>query len=143
MTSSQVLIDTNVIVSLLNKNDATHDLVLEKIQKLEALQTTFLLNSLILSEVCTVVLLRSKSLTLAKQARQLLTSSGMNYVVTPCDAVLEKQTYQIFEAQAKPQLSVADCSLIAQAKMLSTTQVFTLDSQLQKVLRTHGLKSLA
>ncbi len=140
MTSNTIVVDTNIIVSLLNQRDATHKVVSKLLKKIEEEHATFFLNSLILAEICTVLLLRSKSVQLAADARKLLTTPGGNFSIVPFAEALEKQTYQVFALQTKPRLSVADCSLIAQAKLLNITHIFTLDKQLQKVLRSYELE---
>lgn len=142
MTSNRILIDTNIVVSLLNTRDSSHASVLQNLKNFEEDHTTFFLNTIILSEICTVVLLRSKSVSLAQKARELLISPNGNYVVAAFDTQLEQATYRIFTEQTKPQLSVADCSLIAQAKLHNTENIFTLDVQLQKALKKYGLRSV-
>jgi predicted nucleic acid-binding protein len=139
MIFSQVIVDTNIVVSLLNTNDTLHSSVLKQLRMLESNNVQFFLNTLILSEICTVVLLRSKDVPLAQDARKLLISPGSNYSVTPFSAELEQLTYQIFESQEKPQLSIADCSIMAQADLSGITTVFTLDKQLQAALKSRGL----
>lgn len=140
MTSSRVVVDTNTLVSLLNSNDSLHSVVIKKLHSLESSGTQFFLNTLIVSEICTVVLFRSKDVSLTAQARKILVKKGGNYGVVPFEGKLEQLTYQIFESQNKPQLSVADCSIIAQAKLGGSDAILTLDAQLQVAAKKQGLK---
>ncbi|NCN83164.1 MAG: type II toxin-antitoxin system VapC family toxin [Candidatus Pacebacteria bacterium] len=142
MTFNNIIIDANIVISLVNKQDSSRNKVVQKLKKLESEHVRFFLNPLIVSEICTVVLLRSKNVSLAKKAYQLLTAPGSNYIIEKLDEELEQETYRIFTEQAKPKLSATDCSLIAQAKLHGINNIFTLDQTLQKELGKYGLRLL-
>jgi predicted nucleic acid-binding protein len=142
MTFNNIIIDANIVISLINKQDVSRKEVVQKLTKLETEHVRFFLNPLIVSEICTVVLLRGKSVTLAKKAYQLLTVAGSNYIIEEFDEELEQETYRVFTEQTKPKLSATNCSLIAQAKLRGISTIFTLDQNLQKAIQKYGLQSV-
>jgi len=137
------IIDTNILVALYYKNDSTHNQVIKLLSQHKLKSTVLHFNNLILSETITVILGRSKNLQLARQAyNNLALTTSNNFKLTRFNPKLEKTTYQIFFNQPKYHLSIADCSLIAQAKLLNTKYILTLDKKLNQHLTHYHLKSV-
>lgn len=125
------LLDANILVASLNPNDSLHQPVLKFLKSIDTEKK--IVNSFILSEIASILLIRTKNLALAKNFIKKLTSKQINQLQHQLiNQKIFEQTIEIFAQQQKNKLSFADCSLIAHAQTKQITNIVTLDKDLRK-----------
>jgi predicted nucleic acid-binding protein len=129
---NRFIVDSSVHISALLDEDSQHKLAIDLLKKCN-LGTRFV-NPLIVSEVATVLLIKTKNLSFASQSLEKLffLKSAPNKVQSLTSS-LWQASYEVFINQESNKLSFADCSLIAQTKCdKQKTAVVTLDKSLIK-----------
>ncbi len=125
------LLDANILVASLNPHDRSHKVALKFLQSIDP--QLKIINSFILSEIASILLIRTKNLTLAKNFVQQVTNNQINNLKhQSINQIIFKETIKIFANQQQNKLSFADCSLIAHAQIKQITDIVTLDQDLRK-----------
>lgn len=125
------LLDTSVIVAAYIAQDTGHK---RAIKLLSNCGDNVLINQFILAEVSTVLLYKTKQLTLVREVTQLYQPLVWHH------PKLFSISMEIFLQQRSGQLSVADCSLLAQQQLTTQSSIITLDQRLHhraKQLKTN------
>ena len=131
---SKIIVDSNLFIAAYNTHDSLHLKAVESFQNLRFKQK--LINPFIYSEICTVLLLRTKSLFLVKQFDQDIRNASSQTRIHHFSPRFLSLTQKIFFSQPHPKLSFADCSLIAQARSMNIDDIATLDQEVAKFFRS-------
>lgn len=129
---NKYIVDTSVHISALLNEDSQHKSAIDLLKKCD-LGVKFV-NPLIVSEVATVLLIKTKKLKFVRKSLEnLFFSKSAPIKVQPITDSLWQASYEVFINQQSNKLSLADCSLIAQAKFdEQKSAIVTLDKQLSK-----------
>jgi predicted nucleic acid-binding protein len=125
-----ILADTSGLYSLLNRRDQYHA---EATQFYGALpsQTEIVVIEYILAE--TMTLLRARGFSnQAIQFRQTLSASQI-FTLRYSTPELEQATFDVFRHYADKEWSYADCALLAMAKTLNTSLIFSFDHHIDQM----------
>lgn len=126
-----VLVDSNILIALYNKADAKHAVAVELVESLQSQKKV--LNHILLNEVATVLLLRTKNNAHASQiTHNLLHKKITDVIVKNVSNKLMIETSKVFQSQNNTKLSFADCSIIAQARLEGIGTIVTFDKDLVK-----------
>jgi predicted nucleic acid-binding protein len=127
------LVDANVFISASEKENSQRKTAMSLLHKLRSSSKKQFVNSLIAAEVATVILLNSKNVEFTDKIMQdLFLGKGALVEMKSLSIKLWQSTYQIFKNQQSHNLSFADCSLIAQARLEEINTIATLDKDLVK-----------
>lgn len=132
MKNNASLIDSNVLIAAYQKSNSQHEKASRLLWSLRELQPKT--NPLVAQEVCTVLLLRTNNLQFVNQVtRDLFFDSQPLVKLSVLSTQLWQSAYQVFSTQPGSELSFADCSLIAQARLEGVIKIATLDGDLKKI----------
>lgn len=130
-SESKAVIDANVIIAHSFPQDALHRHAISLMRKIDG--TKKYLNPLLVSEIATVLLQKTKDQVSVKQlTNDLITNQLPQVKFQPLSKKLLTQTMIIFAKQKTGNLSFADASVIAQAKLENISQIITFDKNLKK-----------
>lgn len=128
---SMFIVDSSVHVAASLDEDSQHKLAIGLVKKTD-LGVKYA-NPLIVSEVATVLLIKTKDLRHVRQMiKHLFFSKTAIIKLQPLTDSLWQASYEVFINQRSGKLSLADCSLIAQAKCDKKSAIVTLDRQIIK-----------
>lgn len=128
---SNAVIDANVIIAHSFPQDALHQHAIKLMRKVDGLKKY--LNPLLVSEIATVLLQRTKDQVSVNQlTNDLITNQLPQVRFQPLSKKLLAQTMIIFAKQKTGNLSFADASVIAQARLENISQIITFDKDLKK-----------
>ncbi len=125
------LLDANVLIAAYIKDNNQHFLAKSLLAQCQdyKLQT----NRLVVEEVATVLLLLTKDLSFATNITDFLFfDEAAKVEVTVLSQKLWQESYGIFSKQWSNNLSLTDCSLIAQARLQEIKTIVTLDKDLKQ-----------
>lgn len=127
----KILVDANVFVALYHPLDPHHLRALKILNEFKDLRIFYITNNYIISEAATVILLRSKNVTLASSFVEESLERKMGWFkIFQVNKTFQIEAYSIFKKQEKHRgefLSFADCTLLAQAKRQKIKSIFTFD----------------
>lgn len=126
---TKCLVDANIFIGAYLIDDSQHDRAEKILNDLE--KSRLLSNQLLASEVSSVLLLRSKDLAFTREVTDyLFFSSSPAINITAINGQLWQKTYEVFTKQQGCDLSLPDCSLIAQARLERVKHIVTFDQDL-------------
>ncbi|HAV15577.1 MAG TPA: hypothetical protein DCX25_04585 [Candidatus Pacebacteria bacterium] len=132
MKNKPIILDSNVLIAYFNEHDSLHERAVLLVKKIEAQQKV--LSDLILAEVGTVLLTKTKQIQLiGRLLRHFVDKQTKNTALVFCTHPLFSQTLDIFSKQTSSWLSMEDCSIIAYARHFKTTRIATFDKGLKKM----------
>jgi len=126
-----ILLDTSVLAAFANSGDANHAAASKVVGEVfSGRYGPALLPEAILSEVVTVLLVRTNSIQRASEyGEKLLASCSMVY----SDYSLTQAALEVFKRQKNTKLSYADSMLVAVARKLFIRKIATFDKDFLKV----------
>ncbi len=125
-TSPIVIIDSDALIAILNKEDALFDRATETIEYLAARNAQIIYPVTTLTETITTLIRKLNQPSIAaKLVRQ--TSNG-NLLVAPADDTLLIEALSIFNPTASKQRTIFDAMVAVTAKKLNTAYIFSFDS---------------
>lgn len=142
----KILVDANIFIALYYSLDPHHQKVLSLIKRLQPFKIFYVTNNYIINEAITLILIRSKSLSLASNfAGKVYKQTAKWFAMYQADEFHQKETCLLFESQKKYRgefLSFTDCTLIAQAKRQKIKTIFTFDETFRQ-FESEGIKILS
>jgi len=130
----KIVIDSCVFVAAALKKDSQHQVAVKLLNKFKSENKW--VNPLIVSEVATILLLKTKQTQFVSTMLDDLFFSNSAFIkIEKLTKKLWLDSYDIFCHQNSHKLSFADCSLLAQAKVdQQEVEILTLDEDLLKEL---------
>ena len=133
---NHVLIDANILVGLVLREDRHHLDAVRLIRTLLAENKILVTNNYIFSEACTITLLRGKDMEHVKILKHDFCGSEEKLIsITHIKPDWESNIFNLFMKQKKYRsgyLSYSDCSLIVQARKNKIKAICTFDEDLQQ-----------
>lgn len=131
MKTKKILIDANVLIAANYPLDSLHA---SSIKLLESIvENIVIVNYLIISEIATVLLLRSKNISfVSKLIEKILRGKNVSLGITVISSKIFSQILEVFSHQKSHKLSIPDCSIIAQARLEKIDTIATFDKDLRK-----------
>lgn len=131
MKRAEVLVDSSVVIAAYLRQDAQHQRALGSFKR--CANSQLVMNPLLASEVATVLLLRTKNRSFAAQITNTLFFSTEPLIkLARLNSTLWQQIFQRFNTQSSSRLSLADCSLAAQAKLYGIKKILTFDRNIAR-----------
>lgn len=125
------VIDANVIIAYSFPQDNLHQKALKLVKEVNDLKKE--LNPLLVSEIATVLLQKTKNQTLVnKLTHDLLTDRLPGVYLNQLSGKILAQTLKIFQHQKSGQLSFADASIVAQAQLEKIPIIITFDKDIRQ-----------
>lgn len=138
--AKKILVDSNVLIALNSRKDSTYDRAIDIFERI--ILTKKVLNDLIVNEIASVLLIRTKDLFLSSEvSSHLLEDKNADFTTRRVTKKLMIRTQEIFADQKGKSLSFTDCSLIAQAEIEGIDTILTFDKNLKKAFH-HKFKFL-
>jgi len=131
LENTKIVLDANIVIAYFSQKDPCHAQALLCSKLLE--NQLKVLNTLIVSEIATVLLVKTKDKYLASQVVDKFISNKYSKTrMYACDSSLLRSTSAIFKAFNDTKLSFQDCSIIALARKLKAHTIATFDKDLRK-----------
>jgi uncharacterized protein len=135
--SSEVFVDSNFFIALLNKEDSVHTEAMAISKKLAEKNVSYIISNLVFAEIVTVTSMKAGRATAVQGGEKLLNSSRLQ--VTYIDESLQKESWDVFQKVDQKNISFVDCSIIAVMRSEGIRQLLTFDkkyfTKLQKKFR--------
>ncbi len=131
---TKCVVDANIIIAASYPHHTLHNQA--KLLFAQIHPTKKYLNPLIISEIATILLCTTKNTQFTSQIVNNLINNQLSDIQTqPLTSRLIHHTLSLFSKQPTHKLSFADCSLIAQAKILKTDTILTFDQDLHQIFQ--------
>jgi predicted nucleic acid-binding protein len=135
--SSEVFVDSNFFIALLNKEDSLHAEAMAISKELAAKNISYAISNLVFAEIVTVTSMKAGRATAVQGGEKLINSSRVR--VAYIDENLHKESWDIFQQTEQKNISFVDCSIIAAMESEGITEILTFDrkdfTKLQKKFR--------
>lgn len=131
--TTDVAIDSNILIGSLLENDSRHGHAISLLHEIKNRRKIF--NQFLFAEFCTLILMRSKSIAYTASVTKEFLSNTMlpsEYLNVPISKSLTQNTYAIFCSQGSPNVSFQDCSIIALARLRKIRTIATFDKNLRR-----------
>ena len=130
----ECVVDSNLIIGYFYLSDPLHKRAKTVFESLTNWQKR--LNWLVLSEIGSVMLLRSKNQELTNDVLATITNTkAKDLLLEKLSKELRQETLRIFYNQLSSKLSITDCSLVAQARIAGCGTIVTFDKDLRREFR--------
>lgn len=131
-TPTNIIIDSNVFIASNWIQDPNHDNSLKILRKISSHNQIVIVNNYIISEVATVLLLRTKDVDRAAFVAKSMYQNKRTRKLYQLTKDNQLEILEIFASQQSPKLSFTDCSILWQAKK-HNANIATFDKHLLKV----------
>lgn len=128
-----ILVDTDALFALVNKNDTNHQKAYQISRKLVAEGVEFVASNFVLAEAVTLISYRASH---RKAVNFLDKLTKEEFPILRIDGELEKLGYEVFRKQTSKNVSIVDCFNMAILKNYGWGEIFSFD----KIYPKNGFK---